>query len=749
MSSSDGKSSASGGFASAEEGSDMSSAGSTSTQWPSAPSSPQTNDMRELQNILDHALNDPFSTHPSIVSHLKSNIETHCRQAARKILEADVLIAVTGAGFSADSGLATYDCVANIDAYRSRGWRYRDLCTPLAYTDFSTLDQEGGKENCDESNSDAMEIEKTTGTQVDIDVSNTDDGSSNNDNKEKYNDHARDNNLDENSLQGSFNNANAKSNNSDSDSDSEVPFNRSVLPEFDDMNHPQWFYGFWGQCYNDYRRVGPHDGYDIIARWARHKNYVPKQQQQHVEGSESIEGKEESIVAKQIRSITDKLEKGDDDNNSCCSGENDEPYYVSDERAGAFYLFTSNVDAHSFDVFESHEIRECHGNVELWQCHNFACGTNDSSMQNGHDESCIEGDKPMQKGWERRLWRLPDDHQFTVCQETMAAPYSIQSEEAKVAAAAAEPAPKRQKSISELDKMDDDDTANAIGAMMANTVQRHLESGGDEAAVTSSDDLPPAHIGDVHGKPRLFPLKHMQPPSGQQRTQPESYYLPITSNWPKCPRCNEAARPAVLMFEDLDWVYNKPQERRWKNWCQSLLKICKHRARGGNGDMLSFSSTSTVENGSDMSENGWENVFDEDRVDEAGSPEDRTSRVPRASPPLAFAGDDDNSLQSEESQENGTAIENSQESTSSRPLKVCILEIGCGYNVPTCRAISESIVSRLNSHGGDATLVRINPAHPEADDPSVEDNIISIMEKGLASLKFIDDEYSKLLNQES
>ena len=43
----------------------------------------------------------------------------------------------------------------------------------------------------------------------------------------------------------------------------------------------------------------------------------------------------------------------------------DEPYYVSDERAGAFYLFTSNVDAHSFDIFESHEIRECHGNVEL------------------------------------------------------------------------------------------------------------------------------------------------------------------------------------------------------------------------------------------------------------------------------------------------------------------------------------------------------------------------------------------------
>ena len=43
------------------------------------------------------------------------------------------------------------------------------------------------------------------------------------------------------------------------------------------------------------------------------------------------------------------------------------PYSV-DGTAGSFFLFTSNVDAHSFDHFEAHEIRECHGNVELWQC---------------------------------------------------------------------------------------------------------------------------------------------------------------------------------------------------------------------------------------------------------------------------------------------------------------------------------------------------------------------------------------------
>ena len=34
--------------------------------------------------------------------------------------------------------------------------------------------------------------------------------------------------------------------------------------------------------------------------------------------------------------------------------------------AGAFFTYTSN--AHSFDHFEPEEIRECHGNTELFQC---------------------------------------------------------------------------------------------------------------------------------------------------------------------------------------------------------------------------------------------------------------------------------------------------------------------------------------------------------------------------------------------
>ena len=40
---------------------------------------------------------------------------------------------------------------------------------------------------------------------------------------------------------------------------------------------------------------------------------------------------------------------------------------------GAFFAFTSNVDAHSLSVFGKSEVRECHGNSEVWQCAHRKC----------------------------------------------------------------------------------------------------------------------------------------------------------------------------------------------------------------------------------------------------------------------------------------------------------------------------------------------------------------------------------------
>ena len=71
------------------------------------------------------------------------------------------------------------------------------------------------------------------------------------------------------------------------------------------------------------------------------------------------------------------------------------PYAVA-RRAGGFFCFTSNVDAHSYDRFPACEIRDCHGNVEVYQC---------AAQCDAHP----------------RLWRAPREWRFRVDLETMLA----------------------------------------------------------------------------------------------------------------------------------------------------------------------------------------------------------------------------------------------------------------------------------------------------------------------------------------
>lgn len=51
-------------------------------------------------------------------------------RAATAIHQADVLLVSTGAGWSADSGLAVYKDVADLPAYHARNLSYRDICQP-------------------------------------------------------------------------------------------------------------------------------------------------------------------------------------------------------------------------------------------------------------------------------------------------------------------------------------------------------------------------------------------------------------------------------------------------------------------------------------------------------------------------------------------------------------------------------------------------------------------------------------------
>ncbi|CAK9061932.1 unnamed protein product [Durusdinium trenchii] len=116
------------------------------------------------------------------------------------------------------------------------------------------------------------------------------------------------------------------------------------------FKEPQLFWGFWGQCYNDYRLTDPHEGYEMVHHWVgklfRHTKVAKELQQR-------------------------------------C------PYEVKG-RAGAFHVFTSNVDAHHYDWFPACEIRECHGNTEIYQCPG--------------------------------IWRAPLEYRFHVDKETMLAP---------------------------------------------------------------------------------------------------------------------------------------------------------------------------------------------------------------------------------------------------------------------------------------------------------------------------------------
>ena len=709
-----------------------------------------------------------------------------------------------------------------MDAYRKRGWKYRDLCRPLLFEGV------GGFRSSDDGN--------------DNDDDDGDDG---------HDDDGSDGNNDVDAV----------------DANTAIPTatSTSMQPDPDDIRHPQWFYGFWGQCFNDYRKVCPHEGYDIVARWGRDKNFsangcdddavaahnvcsnenkgsaadgddnTPFDKQggnTNINNSNSDDANDKSVIgnaateeelgpydetgasmsARQMRRIIYHLEKngdgkvvrndniqdinfrksendieedsedkdvwvdddghvwmeddgddGDDNNDdksddsnsfNDANGNNDEesePYYVSPhKRAGAFFLFTSNVDAHSYDVFQSHEIRECHGNVELWQCSNFACGTNDSLLDSGDsggacgdnsdDRDDIDDDKQPQQEkrgqrWQRRLWRLPKHHHFLVDRNTMSAPRFKHSQETLTGAtkpppsssAAASmdesfypcPSPKRRKSSS----MDVDDTVenNKGNGSIPNNLRDSndcISSKTDAPTSLLSSEAAPAHVGDVHGRPRLNPLQYMYPsPPAIGNTVPsvesnidnnngDDHFLPLTSNenWPTCPRCHLAARPAVLMFEDLDWVYNLKQEARWQCWCHSLLKLCKERG----GHSLCSHDNSSRSGNSDVDHFVRE-----------------SSNIPHGNKSLIHSLSEKNR-------------------SPPTPLKVCILEIGCGYNVPTCRMISEALTSQLSMHGGDVNLVRINPFHPEADDSSVENQVVSIMEKGLVALKQIDEAYQQL-----
>jgi len=408
-----------------------------------------------------------------------------CRKAATVMAEADILLLVTGAGFSADSGLAVYGDIAQVEAYRKEHLEYHDLCMPHIL----------GKD-------------------------------------------------------------------------------------------PELFYGFWGQCMNDYRKTRPHGGYEILRQWRDRFNARP--------------------IATDIQQrITSKYQQDhpfEDEDVQLHT-----PYQV-EEVPKAFHVFTSNVDAHSYDYFLPEEIHDCHGNIELWQCSDPDCETSG-------------------------IWRAPlEKEPFLVDATTMRAP---QQKDSPIV----ENSKEEEESVPAT-RCDESDVNTTTTTTTTTTTPKNV-----------------AHIGQTKGLgERTDALKFMP-----EETIMNRWTQQASCNWPKCHDCDNWARPAILMFGDFGWKYDESQQIRWDTWIESVLELCAEQER-----------------------------------------------------------------------------------------KVCILEIGCGFNVPTCRRISEEMVEQVRVRGSDVTLVRVNPNEPFAPKESIsEEHTIPIMSGGLEAIEKMNEAMLEILDEQA
>lgn len=72
----------------------------------------------------------PSTPSDAQLAELKETMEESVQRAAAAIAQADVLLLLTGAGWSADSGLSVYKDVADVKAYRDRDLTYSTICEP-------------------------------------------------------------------------------------------------------------------------------------------------------------------------------------------------------------------------------------------------------------------------------------------------------------------------------------------------------------------------------------------------------------------------------------------------------------------------------------------------------------------------------------------------------------------------------------------------------------------------------------------
>lgn len=337
------------------------------------------------------------------------------KRAALAIEQADVLFVATGAGWSADSGLAIYRDVADVAAYHERNLTYRDICQP------HWVDQD-----------------------------------------------------------------------------------------------PALFYGFWGGCFNDYRAARPHEGYRIIQRWVD-KSF------RHTEAANTM--RRQLDMANRLRGSPPQDQPPN----------RDAPTAAELPYAGAFFSFTSNVDAHwiTSGVCSEYECHEIHGNCEAWQCADGdGCGRPRSSRSSDED-----GESPG----------LSEDAQsVAVPAHEIASSSSSHCPVAETAAAAA--------------------------------ASSSSSPSSPEQAFCGRWRAPPGYRFRVDEASRLAAEgPPLEPASAPCSTGHRLDGGAFASNWPKCVRCGGLARPGVLMFGDSRYVDDCASGERFEEWREALAMLApKH-----------------------------------------------------------------------------------------------------------------------------------------------------------------------------
>ena len=168
-----------------------------------------------------------------------------------------------------------------------------------------------------------------------------------------------------------------------------------------------------GGCSNEYRDAQTHEGYTIVKKWrdARHR---------FTEVARAVQATQHRLAGEELQAAAARL--GPD--------EHHEPL-PAPATAGAFFSFTSNVDAHHLRHFAEGEVRECHGNTESWQCGDRDCARRQAASASG---SCCEGGR----------WAAPEGHRFRVDPATqLAHPGSPAAPASAEVGAAGAPRPSR------------------------------------------------------------------------------------------------------------------------------------------------------------------------------------------------------------------------------------------------------------------------------------------------------------------